>query len=148
MCRSASQLPPSMKLKAPCAQCPFRKDQDFLSTGRKLQLVYETAHLGLSFSCHKTLDYQRGEGELIAEVSQHCAGSLHFLHQIDRPNQVMQIGGRLGVWSIGDLQGGESIHDSIESFVGMGIGTLDAVVLHHRHVQQRRGKSRAFHALG
>lgn len=138
--RSASELPPSMKLKAACTQCPFRLDKDFISKERKLELTYQLGALGSSFTCHKTLDYSHdcddeGDARFVSSQSNHCAGAMHYLNHIGHPNTVMQIGERLGMWSMADLKGAELVHSSIAGFVGdEAFPDIDSVV---RHVEKR-----------
>jgi hypothetical protein len=126
--RTASDLPASMKLKAPCKDCPFRKDRDFLVRRRKIDLTFDLGFQGQSFSCHKTLDYSGDRGTFIEGISNHCAGAMLYLDNIKASNSVMQIGTRLGLWSIDDLTGRELVHDSIASFTGdPAVATMDDV---------------------
>lgn len=125
----------SMRLKAPCKNCPFRKDMDFLHINRKIELTYALGWQQQGFNCHKTLDYDSGEGEFVPGRSNHCAGAMLYLQHIEHPNLVMQLGARLGVWSADELQGAESIHDTIDGFIGDDrFQTMRDVV---RHVERR-----------
>lgn len=138
MSRSASQLPESMKLKAPCADCPFREDMDFLSRERKIELVYALGRMGESFTCHKTLDYGEGQARYVPGVSNHCAGAMLFLDNIGHPNTAMQIGERLKFWSITDVHGNELVHKTIASFIGDdSFQTMRDVDCHERGKHER-----------
>jgi hypothetical protein len=82
------------KLTRPCATCPFRKDlggKFGLRTERLRQIA-----AGPAFQCHKTVDYEESfEGDP-GDNPQQCAGLMSILHREGRPNQIMQVGQRLG----------------------------------------------------
>lgn len=81
------------ELKQPCKDCPFLKGSCTnltLSEGRIEGIVHDI-RAGASFTCHKTL-------ELHSSEQQHCAGALVFLEKEERPNQIMRIAERIGLY--------------------------------------------------
>lgn len=86
------------KLTRPCATCPFRK-----GNGPAFQLAaawLREIEKAPAFQCHKTVDYDHfGHSRLQqGEHPQQCAGLMSLLHRAGRPNQIMQVGQRLGAW--------------------------------------------------
>jgi hypothetical protein len=79
----------------PCSTCPFRKGQ-----GERFQLHPERLAeilIAPAFQCHKTVDYSADDGKPNAgDAPQQCAGLMSLLHRAGCPNQIMQIGERLG----------------------------------------------------
>lgn len=83
------------KLTRPCANCPFRKGvgENFMLHRERLTEIFEA----VAFQCHKTVDYSTDdERPQPGEKPQQCAGLMSLLHREDRPNQIMQVGERLG----------------------------------------------------
>jgi len=86
-------------LKAPCAQCPFRTDVvPYLTPERAEEIVAGITEGDGAFVCHKTLKHVDGELQE-HDDSKHCAGALILLERVDRPNQVMRIAERLGLYN-------------------------------------------------
>jgi hypothetical protein len=80
-------------LKSPCRDCPFIKGSRTnitLAKGR-LEGIVEGLKKDESFICHKTLQSPK-------TVQEHCAGAMLYLEREDRPNQVMRIAERLGMY--------------------------------------------------
>lgn len=80
-------------LTTPCDECPFVKGSGF---------SYESLleHASGEFPCHKQCDLS-DEGEFQAKANgktNHCAGALIFLEQLERPHQMMRICERLGLY--------------------------------------------------
>lgn len=85
-------------LKAPCGNCPFRRDKAHLfglSEDRVREIVSAQ-----SFQCHKTVDYGEFDDpdKRQGDNPQQCAGLMAMLHAEGRPNQIMQVAERLGVF--------------------------------------------------
>lgn len=105
------------KLTRPCANCPFRKDQGHLfGLGReRLTEIFNA----VAFQCHKTVDYKTEDGEgSPGDKPQQCAGLMSILHRAGRPNQIMQVGERLGYFDPGKLDHSEcygSIEEAMEA---------------------------------
>ncbi len=79
-------------MKKPCKDCPFipgSSTNRTLNPGR-LESIVGTLRDGGSFQCHKTIE--------IEIKDQHCAGALIFLEREQRPNQLMRIAERLGLY--------------------------------------------------
>lgn len=83
----------NLDMKKPCKDCPFipgSSTNTTLMPGR-LESIVSDLRADRSFQCHKTLDYE-------AKKQQHCAGALIFLEREDRPNQLMRVAERFGVY--------------------------------------------------
>lgn len=67
-------------MSAPCQHCPFRRDvKPFLHPERAEEIALTAESMGGSFICHKTLERDEDEGELLAgENSKECAGALYM----------------------------------------------------------------------
>lgn len=85
-------------LKTPCIDCPFIKGSRTNVSLRKgrIEGIIDDLRKDMSFICHKTIDKPQRE-------QQHCAGALIFLEREDRPNQMMRIAERLGLYVREDL---------------------------------------------
>lgn len=84
--------------KTPCANCPFIRGNAHLfnlPAGRVEEILN-----GPAFQCHKTLDYSAYEDVQgrQGQTPQQCAGLMALLHAAERPNQIMQVGERLGAF--------------------------------------------------
>lgn len=82
----------NFNMKKPCQDCPFRpgsSTNETLAEGRLDEIVSDIRG-GSAFICHKTLDHVKN--------NEHCAGALVFLEREDRPNQLMRVAERLGVY--------------------------------------------------
>lgn len=104
-------------LKKPCANCPFRNDipkqQGWLGEDRAQGIVDSIIDLQQSFPCHKTTDL---DGERSGK-EQHCAGALIMLEHIERPNQMMRISERLGMYDRTQLEMDAPVFDDPVDFV-------------------------------
>ena len=61
-------------VKKPCKHCPFRRDvKPFLHPERAEEIAYSACNPYSEFPCHKTLDYDDGEGRRTG-VTKTCAG--------------------------------------------------------------------------
>jgi hypothetical protein len=80
-------------LKKPCKDCPFIQGSTTnvtLAEGR-LKEIAGSLMQGMSFTCHKTL-------ELESSRQEHCAGALQYLEREEKPNQIMRIAERIGLY--------------------------------------------------
>lgn len=82
------------KLTRPCSTCPFRIGQSFFLGKARLREIFAAP----AFQCHKTVDYENFEDARLRQGNkpQQCAGLMSLLARADRPNQIMQVGERLG----------------------------------------------------
>lgn len=108
-------------LKSPCANCPFRSDKPFhLDSDRVKEIADSLRDLpeapGGTFYCHTTVDYGSRVGEQVQDAeddaeadafdgritsrSRACAGALATLEKEQRPNQIMRIAERLGLYDM------------------------------------------------
>jgi len=72
----------------------------------------------MSFTCHKTNQYDDDSGEGIeTENSQHCAGALILLEKLERPNQMMRWMERIGVYNRTKLDMDAPVFDSFEDMI-------------------------------
>lgn len=86
-------------LTRPCPQCPFRTDiEPFLTRVRAEEIATAITDQDKTFSCHKTVDYSEGGDGATAQNEQHCAGALILLEHMKRPNQMMRIMERIGLY--------------------------------------------------
>lgn len=82
---------PKYGMTSPCDSCPFRSDVVFyLRPGR----VAEFLHADADFYCHKTTEVGGAEpgNERV------CAGSMILREKVNKPNQMLRIAGRLGLY--------------------------------------------------
>lgn len=78
----------------PCEDCPFLNK---MQKGFTLRRLNEFAQG--SFPCHKTATLDDEEDEYTQnDKSVHCAGVLIFLEKRNKPNQMMRISERLGMY--------------------------------------------------
>jgi hypothetical protein len=104
-------------LKQPCADCPFRSDRPAFLRRDRAQGIADALEAGSSFSCHKTLLYDdSGRGEPTAKTA-FCAGALVTLEKQGAPNQLMQIGERLGLYRPDELNMDAPVYGSLAAWV-------------------------------
>lgn len=93
-------------LTKPCGNCPYRTDRPFyLCPERTAEILDAITDGQQTFACHKTVDYDAedddeesaGDGRHTTKT-QHCAGALILLEKLERPNQMMRIAERLGLY--------------------------------------------------
>lgn len=87
-------------LKKPCANCPFRSDiKPFITGARAKEICNSLVEQQQTFPCHKTVKYDDDEGNgRVVPKSEHCAGAMIMLERMQRPNQMMRIAERLGIY--------------------------------------------------
>lgn len=99
-------------LKTPCNNCPFSTDSrvGWLGEDRAEELIQAIAEQDQPFTCHKT---DRTEGI----EPQHCAGALILLEKEEKPNQMMRISERLGLYDMTALDMDADVFDTLEEFI-------------------------------
>lgn len=102
-------------LPRPCKNCPFRSDiKGYLTKKRVREIIDGITREQATFSCHKSNDFETGEDGWSETVetskTQHCAGALIFLERLDRPNQMMRIAERLGMYNRSKLDMDSPVH--------------------------------------
>lgn len=105
-------------LQQPCADCPIRSDRpDFLPRDRAEEIA-GALESGSSFHCHETLDYRNEEsrGEETAQTA-FCTGALVTMEKQGAPNQLMQIGERLGLYRPEELNMAAPVYESLDEWV-------------------------------
>jgi hypothetical protein len=105
----------------PCKNCPFRTDiAGYLSPARAREIAAGLLS-GATFTCHKTNEFEEGDEGWTETVetpsSQHCGGALIFLEKQERPNQMMRIAERLGLYDMRKLDMDAPVFDSARAFV-------------------------------
>lgn len=106
-------------LKAPCKDCPFRTDciKGWLGENRAAEIADSLIDNQKTFPCHKTTTND-SEGDTVEnEDSQHCAGAMIMLEHIQRPNQMMRICERLGIYDHKKLDMEAPVFDDPQEFI-------------------------------
>lgn len=105
-------------LKKPCANCPFRTDiKPFIRGERAEEICESIIDSQQSFPCHKTIKHDEEGDGIIGEKSEHCAGAMILLEKLERPNQMMRIAERLGMYDHTKLQMDAPVYDSAEDMI-------------------------------
>lgn len=95
----------------PCPGCPFTTGPDavhFLGR-RRAEEIRDALLNGQTFSCHKTTggswveDEDGHECYVPSRDEEHCAGAMILLERIERPNQMMRIAERIGLYDMTKL---------------------------------------------
>lgn len=111
----------NFNMKKPCANCPFRNDkpeQDgWLGEDRAEEIAASITVHQQSFPCHKTTIDSGEYGRDAGKDSEHCAGALIMLEKMDRPNQMMRISERLGMYDRNALDMDSPVFDNSYEFV-------------------------------
>jgi hypothetical protein len=104
-------------LVAPCKDCPFRTDVQLFLHPERAEEICDALERGLTFSCHKTNDFDE-EGETTETAdSQHCAGALIMLEKMEMPNQMMRIAERLHMYDASKLRMDSPVYDDSEVMI-------------------------------
>jgi hypothetical protein len=106
-------------LKKPCAHCPFRTDcrPGWLGRSRAQEIATAITDQQATFACHETtVEGEDGEQKETND-SQHCAGAMILLEKINRPNQMMRICERLGLYDRTKLDMDAPVFDTPKEFV-------------------------------
>ena len=106
-------------LVRPCGECPFRTDRPpFIRAGKVREVLGGAkAWPSVSFACHKTVDYGRGNKGRVRPNSQHCAGAAIVLMRDGQPNQAMQLAERLLAVDWGRLDMTSPVYASREAAI-------------------------------
>lgn len=100
--------------KVPCGTCPFRTTPGGLrglGTERAAE-ISESLLRGESFTCHADLDKP-------VKSRNQCVGSMLILDKLKQPNQLMQVGSRLGVFKVTELRGRDVVFDNFDDWVSV-----------------------------
>jgi hypothetical protein len=106
----------------PCvgeATCPFRTDclSGWLGEERAEEIIEAIIDRQQTFACHKTTKHDE-DGEVISHKDeQHCAGAMILLEKIERPNQMMRICERIGLYDRTKLQMDAPVFDDTDDFI-------------------------------
>ncbi len=105
-------------MTTPCPMCPFRCDiKPFLRRDRAREISDALTRQQQTFACHKTTEFA-DDGESIPTADeQHCAGALIMLEAINKPNQLMRISERLGMYDRRKLAMKSPVFKSFSAFV-------------------------------
>lgn len=99
--------------KTPCKTCPFRTGPNglrHLGTERAEEIVGSVLQGGQTFTCHDDISKPRSK-------RQHCVGVMLMLEKIDRPNQMMRVAERLGMYDRTKLVGADAVFDDFDEWV-------------------------------
>ena len=100
----------------PCANCPFRSDIAFYLHRARKQEIANGLLRDQTFTCHKTVDYSDDEPRDTSS-SQHCAGALIILERLERPNQMMRIAERLGLYDRRRLDMNAPVYPDFDAWI-------------------------------
>lgn len=118
----------SFRLKAPCSNCPFRKDNPhngWLGRNRAAGIAHSVFVMGQSFHCHKTTettdwDYEKDTYQLKGCEAQ-CAGAAIMQIKLGHTSAWMQVAERMGftaeIEGIKNLDLTAPVFDSIDDFI-------------------------------
>lgn len=111
------------EMTKPCKNCPFRTDslKGWLGKGRAAEIAFAIVQQQGTFPCHKTVDYNsehddENEGVVTGE-SQHCAGAMIMLEKMEKPNQMMRIAERLGMYDYRKLDMKSPVFENDKQFI-------------------------------
>jgi hypothetical protein len=106
-------------LRKPCNNCPFRTDIVFtLAQARVEQIVHAITELDQTFACHKHLKNDDDGFNIPHKNDQHCAGAMILLERIHRPNQMMRIAERVGLYDRHKLDMSAPVFGSADEMIG------------------------------
>lgn len=104
-------------MKAPCENCPFRRDVVFpLRVARVQDILDDITHNDNWFACHKTTTHE-DEHVFAGSDAKHCAGAAILLDKIEQPNQMMRIMGRIERIDFSKLRLRGKVFDSITEMI-------------------------------
>ena len=102
-------------LTEPCPQCPFRTDiEPFLRYERVIELKEALLYRQGTFSCHKTNTHDEDGEAIETDDSKHCAGAMILLEKLEKPNQMMRIAERLGMYDRHKLKMDAPVFDDFD----------------------------------
>lgn len=107
-------------LVKPCEHCPFRIDclKGWLGKERAAEIVNAMIVQDKTFSCHKTTEESEdGSDRVDTDNTQHCARALILLESLERPNQLMRIAERLGMYDYTQLKNQELVFKTANEFI-------------------------------
>ena len=106
-------------LKKPCNNCPFtrKSTEGWLGEDRASEFADAIYSLDSTFSCHKTLSIDDEGDTHEHKDSQHCAGAMILLEKMGKPNQMMRISERLGLYNHKELDMSSDVFDDLEEFI-------------------------------
>lgn len=109
------------EMTKPCKNCPFRTDslKGWLGKNRAKEIAFAIIQQQGTFPCHKTVDYDSDEeGEGVANGdSQHCAGAMIMLEHMEKPNQMMRIAERIGLYDMRKLDMKSPVFKNDKQFI-------------------------------
>lgn len=122
-------------LKKPCVDCPFRKTGGIRlnrERAREIAGYFIDRSQASTFPCHRTVDYD-AEADAEDDESadgpatraslrmdwQMCAGGMIFADKVGTFSTMMQLGIRLGLMKIDDLEDRDGIVDSLDELVSL-----------------------------
>jgi hypothetical protein len=106
------------ELRTPCPKCPFRRDvKPYLRRDRAQEIADSLTRQQQTFPCHLTVEYGDDGEEIYGTHEQHCAGALIILEAMNRPNQMMRIAERMGVYDRRKLATDAPVFRTMREFV-------------------------------
>jgi hypothetical protein len=99
-------------LKAPCANCPFKRGIG--ETFRLEQDRLAAIVAGDAFQCHKTVDYSGYDTTSPGDNPRQCAGLMATLRNSGQSNVIMRVGVLFGVLDVAALDPRGEAYASVE----------------------------------
>ena len=104
----------------PCIDCPFRNDKPFFFSYERVEEILQAiTDRQQTFACHKTVEFDDGE-HVSSSNEQHCAGALIMLERMERPNQMMRIAERCGIYDRNKLAMDAPVYDNADDMLAAG----------------------------
>lgn len=94
------------RLKAPCDNCPFRRDVNMRLRPERVDLIEKDIRNDRRFSCHKTTMARRSEWAI-------CAGSLKLIEKMDLRPRFWRMGVAFRIYEPGSIRGAD-VYDNFE----------------------------------
>ena len=106
------------ELRTPCPKCPFRRDvKPYLRRDRAQEIADGLTRQQQTFACHLTVKHDDDGEPRYGPHEQHCAGALIILEAMNRPNQMMRIAERMGVYDRRKLATDAPVFGTMREFV-------------------------------
>lgn len=105
-------------MTTPCPKCPFMADiKPFLRRDRAREIAEALFPQQQTFACHVTVEHDADGEHVMRADEQHCAGAAIVLERMNRPNQMMRIAERCGLYDRRKLAMNAPVFKSLREFI-------------------------------